>query len=78
MTYSNNLYYTGQEGAARNSTKDYIHFLHISLGSIAEIETQLIISKNLGYLKSEYLSEDIIHIKSKLINLIKSLKRKLK
>jgi four helix bundle protein len=66
------------EGAARNSTKEYIQFLYISLGSIAEIETQLIIARNLGFLKSENLSKDIKNIKGKLINLIGSLKRKLK
>ncbi|HDK26999.1 MAG TPA: four helix bundle protein [Candidatus Atribacteria bacterium] len=66
------------EGAARNSTKEYIQFLYISLGSIAEIETQLIIAKNLDYLKSENLSKDIKNIKGKLINLIASLKRKMK
>jgi len=37
------------EGAARNSIKDYIRFLYISLGSLSEIETQLIISKELDY-----------------------------
>ncbi len=37
------------EGAARNSKKEFIQFLHISLGSLAEVETQLIISNNLGF-----------------------------
>ncbi|MBF0587414.1 four helix bundle protein [Prosthecochloris sp. N3] len=35
------------EGAARNSSREYIQFLYIALGSASEIETQLIIaSKN--------------------------------
>jgi four helix bundle protein len=37
------------EGAARNSRKEYVQFLHISLGSLAELETQLIISSNLKF-----------------------------
>jgi four helix bundle protein len=31
------------EGAARDSNKEYIHFLYISLGSVSELDTQLII-----------------------------------
>lgn len=38
------------EGAARESKKEYIRFLYIALGSVAEIETQLIIANNLQYL----------------------------
>ena len=66
------------EGSARNSTKEYIQFLYISLGSIAEVETQLLISKNLGYIYDKSLEIQIKNIKGKLINLISSLKRKLK
>ena len=38
------------EGSARTTKKDFSHFLSISLGSVAELETQLIISRNLNYL----------------------------
>ncbi|MFA5010263.1 MAG: four helix bundle protein [Patescibacteria group bacterium] len=38
------------EGWARNSTKDFVRFLCIARGSLAEAETQLIIAKNLGYI----------------------------
>jgi four helix bundle protein len=38
------------EGAARTSNKEFAHFLAIALGSIAELETQLIIALNLKYL----------------------------
>lgn len=37
------------EGAARNSQNEFNHFLAISLGSLSELETQLIISRNLNY-----------------------------
>jgi four helix bundle protein len=45
------------EGASRNTAKDFDHFLAISLGSISELETQLIIAKNLGYLKDAPFEE---------------------
>ena len=38
------------EGYGRNSIGDLIHFLHISLGSSNEIDTQILVSYNLGYL----------------------------
>ena len=37
------------EGAARLYTREYIRFLSHTLGSIAEIETQLLIGCDLGY-----------------------------
>lgn len=44
------------EGAARTSEKDFTHFLEISLGSSFEVETQLLISRNLKYIsEDEYL-----------------------
>ncbi len=38
------------EGAARKSRKEFANFLSISLGSLSELETQLIISKELDYI----------------------------
>jgi len=37
------------EGAARNSEKEFIQFLHVALGSAAEAETQLIIAQRLEF-----------------------------
>ena len=62
------------EGAARQSDKENIQFLYISLGSLSELETQLIISQNLGYCDSKEIITEIRTIKSKLINYIKYLK----
>ena len=47
------------EGSARTTKKDFSHFLAIALGSVAELETQLIISKNLGFLQDAVL-EDLV------------------
>lgn len=41
------------EGHSRRSPLDYIQFLKIARGSVAELETQLIISNNLGYITNE-------------------------
>jgi four helix bundle protein len=38
------------EGNARNSTRDDLRFLYMASGSLAEIETQLILANRLGYL----------------------------
>ena len=43
------------EGAGRNSTKEFIHFLSIAHASSYETETQLIISHNLNYLSKNDL-----------------------
>lgn len=40
------------EGAVRGSNKDFTHFLNISLGSLAEVETQIILSDELGFISS--------------------------
>ena len=45
------------EGSSRNSNKDFSRFLEIAIGSIFEIETQLLISFDLGYLDQEKLDE---------------------
>lgn len=41
------------EGYGRRSTGDYTRFLQISIGSLYELDTQLEISYNLGYLSNE-------------------------
>jgi four helix bundle protein len=65
------------EGHARRSTKEFIHFLSVAHGSLAEIETQFLLAERLNYL-SKAESLDVIKRTSevgRLINgLIKSLK----
>ena len=41
------------EGAGRVSDGEFSHFLSIALGSAFETETQLLISKNVGYISEE-------------------------
>lgn len=45
------------EGAARKSNKDFSRFLTMSLGSCYEIDTQLLLSKDLGFLTDKIFNE---------------------
>jgi four helix bundle protein len=45
------------EGATRNSNREYIQFLFIALGSAAELDTQLIIARNLNFINDEKYNE---------------------
>jgi four helix bundle protein len=44
------------EGQGRSSAKEFKQFLFIALGSMAELETQLIIAKEINYLSDADLS----------------------
>lgn len=69
------------EGSARDSDKEMIHFLYISLGSRAELETQLIISKHLDYITDTQLkviNNQLIILRKSILGLIKYLKNKAK
>jgi len=39
------------EGAARNSAKEFAHFLTLARGSLSELETHVVISRALGYVR---------------------------
>jgi len=62
------------EGTARKNDKEFIQFIYISLGSLTELETQLIISKNLGYLSSSNLQKDGERLIRSILAFIKYLK----
>ena len=64
------------EGCARFSNKENLRFLDIARGSLAELETQLIISKNLGFIDSDNLIQKIHPIAQMLSGLKKHLKQK--
>lgn len=58
------------EGCSRNSDLEFKRFLEIAMGSLFEVETQLIISKELGYLKLEGFDSILKNIEkeAKMIN----------
>ncbi len=65
------------EGAGRLSKKEFIQFLSIAQGSTAELETQLIISNNLGFIKNDdmFLLEELDQISRMIIGLIRTLRK---
>lgn len=58
------------EGYSRKSRKDYAHFLRVAYGSSTELETQIVIAKDLykdiNYSPAELLLEEIL----KMLNVI--------
>lgn len=64
------------EGQARKSPGDFKRFLHIALGSLAEVDTQLVLAQEFGYLRKEdvdVMDEQIQNLRKKLYALINSL-----
>lgn len=65
------------EGSSRNSNKDFSRFLEIAFGSAYEIETQLLIASDLGFIKTEQLELLIIQL-DEIIKMISKFKSTLK
>lgn len=65
------------EGCARPSDNDFAHFLDVALGSAFEVETQLLIAKNLTYLPEEHydsLFKDLQSIEIGIAGLLKKIR----
>lgn len=64
------------EGQARKAPGDFRRFLHIALGSLAEVDTQLVLAQEFGYIDQEevdLLDEQIQGLRMRLYALINSL-----
>lgn len=64
------------EGSSRSSNKEFAHFLSIPLGSLFELETQLILSVELDFVKEttiDKLMKDIIQLQKKISTFKKTL-----
>lgn len=64
------------EGQARKAPGDFRRFLHIALGSLAEVDTQLVLAQEFGYLTDSdvhKMFEQIQLLRKKLYALINSL-----
>jgi four helix bundle protein len=67
------------EGCSRKTTREYIQFVQIAFGSAAELETQIALAKELGYLSDEefgHLNSKTHEVLKMLNGLLSSLKRK--
>ena len=47
------------ESAARGSDREFVPFLRMALGPLAELETQRLLAQDLGFAKDEALGEQI-------------------
>ena len=50
------------EGAAKPSNVEFAHFLDTSLGSSFEVETQLLIAKNVGYISTDIYDSLLVEL----------------
>jgi len=68
------------EGAARVGDKEFLHFLSIARGSLCELETQVIIARELGYVsgRDDTVMMDINELFAKLSALMNSITNKVK
>ena len=72
ISYPSNI----AEGAARFSRKEFIQFMYIALGTLSELETQIIISLRLGYHNDQHILDEIEILRKMTLNFIKYLKTK--
>jgi len=61
------------EGAARASRKEFAQFLNVAKGSLSELETQLLISVDLGFIPRDH---DVFRLADYVAKLLTGLHRK--
>ncbi|HEY1062835.1 MAG TPA: four helix bundle protein [Daejeonella sp.] len=67
------------EGSSRSSNKEFSYFIKVALGSLFELETQLILSNEFGILDSQDLDnliDKIIKLQKMLTKFLTSLEQK--
>ncbi len=64
------------EGAARTSTKEFAQFLSVALGSVAELETQLILATRMGCMPHSGVLERLDRVRKMVLGLLHFLRRK--
>ena len=63
------------EGSVKFSNKETLRFIEISIGSLAELDTQLLLSKDLDYYTEEAVFNQIKKVNALLLGLKKYLKK---
>jgi len=65
------------EGASRKGDKELLYFINVAIGSIAEIETQLLIAFRLKYINEENkIFESVIDVRKLLLGFRNYLNKK--
>ena len=64
------------EGAAKHSRNEFIQFLHIASGSVAKLETQLLLAIRMGFISGDSIISHIQEVRKLLLGLLRSLKKK--
>jgi four helix bundle protein len=63
------------EGAARGGSREFLHYLTMARGSLSELETQVVIARELGYLDDtatvDRRIEDVFGLLGGLINSVR-------
>jgi four helix bundle protein len=62
------------EGEGRNSNAEFRHFLAIALGSLKEVETQILLSSDIGYIERK-VAAPLIEMAAEVGRLINGLSR---
>jgi len=66
------------EGAARNGSKEFLHFLGIASGSLSELDTLIDLARQLGYVENtEELNAKVDDVAGLVMGLASSIRRKL-
>jgi four helix bundle protein len=65
------------EGCGRGTKSEFARFLQIAMGSASEVEYDLLLARDLGFLNNatfQQLESDVIEVKKMLTSLIKKLR----
>lgn len=65
------------EGHGRDSTRDYLHHISIAMGSLAELETHVVIAGRFGYVRTAQ-QQSLIEACDKLGRILRGLQKSLK
>jgi len=65
------------EGAARNSNREFVRFLRVALGSLAELETQILLAESFKYLDGQVLLKQQASVGNLVGGLVRHLMRRI-